>query len=314
MHSFGTKLLSIKQLQLKHVEQLFQLATQLKSSFMSTGDYGEHYHTDFSRRLVFLLFLEPSTRTRMSFESAVHRIGARCSSFSNLKSTSLVKGESVLDTIKTLEAMKPDLLVIRYPDSPMVDQHLAESPTPTISAGSGPFEHPTQALLDVFTVKEKLGNISGKNILFLGDVRHSRVANSNYHLFKLLGANIGYCAPSFYAPVAEQGWDHSTAFEKLKEGLEWADVCMVLRLQKERHSEKTDQRISEYVTYYQLNEKAMEWLSPQSYIMHPGPFVPNEEITYGAVNDSRSLILNQVENGVYVRSSLLINMLSGDSR
>ncbi|MBC86670.1 MAG: aspartate carbamoyltransferase [Bdellovibrionaceae bacterium] len=303
MPSIGPHLFSTDQLDREILTSLFGQASQFKQSWKVEEA------PSLREKVVFLVFLEPSTRTRMSFEIACHRLNAKPSVFSNSKNTSLVKGESILDTLKVLEAMGPDLIVLRSSQTESVKSHILQANCRYINAGSGSDEHPTQALLDAFTMNEKLGTLSGKNILFLGDVRHSRVANSNIILLEKLGANIGFCSPSFFRPEGDKRWMKAESFEKLQPALEWADVCIALRVQKERHSEKTDQNISEFVTYYQLNRETIKWLGPESYIMHPGPFVPNEEITYDVVNDSRSLILNQVENGVFVRAALLKMML-----
>ncbi len=249
------------------------------------------------------LFFENSTRTKLSFELAEKRLSADVLNFSSSNS-SLSKGESLIDTVNNILAMKVDMVVIRHPD-PGVASFLSKHVNSVIiNAGDGTHEHPTQALLDSFSINEKLGNVKGKNVLIIGDIKHSRVALSNIFCLKKLGANVKVCAPPTLIPRNIKDLNIQVSYN-LEESLNWCDVANVLRIQLERQNLKYFPSLREYSMLYGLDEKILSRVKKETIIMHPGPVNRGVEITSDLVDCDQSIILNQVENGVAVRMAIL---------
>lgn len=249
------------------------------------------------------LFFEDSTRTRTSFELAARRLGATVIQFSQ-SGSSVSKGETILDTAKNIEAMKPSALVIRHSSSGIPLLVSKRITVPVINAGDGFHEHPTQALLDIFTIEQKLGDISGKKILIVGDIAHSRVARSNIHAMRKLGAKVSVSGPPTLLPpdLESMGVEHSNRVEPL---LKDADVVMALRVQFERHNQYQIPSRQEYAKYWGINSARAELLKPSAIILHPGPINLGVEVDPEVTEGARSVILEQVTNGVVVRMAVL---------
>lgn len=264
-----------------------------------------------------LLFFEPSTRTRFSFEMACARLGVHPLVMDNLAGSSLEKGESIEDTILNLEAMKPLFFVVRCSDSTDMSEIAAGLNAPLVNAGWGRRGHPTQALLDIATLFEKWVAIDQKNILFVGDVRHSRVFSSHLELSKIMGYNLAYCAPEeFHLTQSNSGGTVVKKFDQIEEALDWADGVITLRVQKERHQD--GQHVikglnsEEYRRDFGLNTARAKLLKPNGVILHPGPINYGIEIEKDVLKDSRSVILQLVENGVFIREVILKRAISGE--
>ena len=249
------------------------------------------------------VFFENSTRTRLSFELAEKRLSADVVNFS-ASTSSVKKGETLLDTVNNILAMKVDMVVMRHgsPGAPhYLSRHIKAN---IINAGDGTHEHPTQALLDAFSIREKLGSISGKKIAIVGDILHSRVALSNIFALQKLGAKVMVCGPPTLLPkfIAQLGVQ--VELDVLK-ALQWCDVANVLRIQLERQQIKYFPSIREYSLYYGINKKMLDNLKKPIVIMHPGPINRGVEISSDAADSEHSIILDQVENGVAVRMAVL---------
>lgn len=245
------------------------------------------------------LFFENSTRTRISFELAQKRLSADVINFSS-SSSSVKKGETLLDTVNNILAMKVDMVVMRHP-SPGAPWFLANHIQANIlNAGDGTHEHPTQALLDAYSMREKLGDLEGKNILIVGDIMHSRVALSNIFCLTKLGANVKLCGPPTLIPkyIKNLGVDVEHDIDK---ALAWCDVANVLRIQLERQQTKYFPSLREYSLYFGVNKKRLDKLNKPIVIMHPGPINRGVELTSDVADSEHSIILDQVENGVAVR-------------
>jgi aspartate carbamoyltransferase catalytic subunit len=252
------------------------------------------------------LFFENSTRTRLSFELAQKRLSADVVNFTAANS-SVKKGETLSDTVNNILAMKVDMVVIRHPH-PGAPHFLANKiDTSIINAGDGTHEHPTQALLDAFSLRQKLGDLAGVNVAIVGDIRHSRVAISNILCLKLLGANIRVCGPKTLIPkhVSTLGVEVS---HDLDETLQWCNVANMLRIQLERQDDNTVPyfpSLREYANEFGLNDRRINDLDKPITIMHPGPINRGVEITSNVADSKHSIILDQVENGVAVRMAVL---------
>ncbi len=263
-------------------------------------------------RTVINLFFEPSTRTRISFEIAAKRLSADSVNVS-ISTSSVTKGETLLDTARNLEAMAPDCIVIRH-SMAGAPQHLAKMcNAPIVNAGDGSHEHPTQALLDALTIREYKGRISGLKVAILGDILHSRVARSNIYLLTKLGANVsiagpGTLAPPEFANLVEDGLRIEKEFEKAIEG---ADVIMALRIQRERQDAAFFPSMREYAVHYGLHPEHLKRAAPDAIVMHPGPINRGIEISSEIADGNRSLILDQVTNGVAVRMAVLYLLARG---
>ncbi len=317
MSIFGSSLLSIKSLETNDIEFLFNKARLYKDEFKKHGRIDHLVHSVSSSRpyVLMMVFFEPSTRTRVSFQMAAYRLGLRSIIFDSPTSSSLQKGETYFDTLKNLSAMKPDLMIVRYGDSIEVERVLLEMSCPVVNAGSGSGEHPTQALLDAFTLCEHLTSLQGVKILLVGDIIHSRVAKSNLYLLRLLGAEIGICGPAHLLPDSAGEWKSVQRFSHLDEGMKWCQVLMGLRLQKERHSpddlqEMKKQRAEE--ESYRVESKHLRKLSTSALILHPGPVIQGEEFAPEVLSDSRCRVLTQVTNGLFIRAALYSMILGLD--
>ena len=249
------------------------------------------------------VFFENSTRTRLSFELAEKRLSADVVNFSS-SSSSVKKGETLLDTVNNILAMKVDMIVIRH-SSVGAPHFLAKKVNANIiNAGDGTHEHPTQALLDSFSVREKLGEVAGKKIAIIGDILHSRVALSNIFAFQKLGAEVMVCGPITLIPkyIAELGVKVELDVRK---ALQWCDVANVLRIQLERQQIKYFPSLREYSLYYGINKALLESLDKEIVIMHPGPINRGIELNSDVADSDHAIILDQVENGVAVRMAVL---------
>lgn len=249
------------------------------------------------------VFFENSTRTRLSFELAQKRLSADVINFS-ASNSSVKKGETLLDTVNNILAMKVDMIVMRHasPGAPhFLSKHITAN---IINAGDGTHEHPTQALLDAFSIREKLGTIAGKKIAIIGDILHSRVALSNIFALQKLGAKIMVCGPPTLLPKFIGQLGVEVEFD-VKKALQWCDVANVLRIQLERQQIKYFPSLREYSLYYGITKKLLDSLKKQIVIMHPGPINRGVELSSDAADSQHSIILDQVENGVAVRMAVL---------
>ncbi len=249
------------------------------------------------------LFFENSTRTKLSFELAEKRLSADVINFS-AASSSVKKGETLLDTVNNILSMKVDMVVMRHP-SPGAPQFLAQHiDAKIINAGDGTHEHPTQALLDAFSMQEQLGNLNGKKVVIIGDITHSRVALSNIFCLQKLGAKVKVCGPPTLIPKHIEGLGIGVEYD-LQKALEWCDVANILRIQLERQERKFIPSLREYALYYGVNKPLLDRLSKKIVIMHPGPINRGVEITSDVADSEHSIILQQVENGVAIRMAIL---------
>ena len=249
------------------------------------------------------VFFENSTRTKLSFELAEKRLSADVVNFSS-SSSSVKKGESLVDTVNNILSMKVDMVVMRH-SSPGAPHFLSRNVKANIiNAGDGTHEHPTQALLDAFSIKEKLGEIAGKKIAIIGDILHSRVALSNIFCLKMLGAEVMVCGPITLIPKYISSLGVKVELD-VKKALEWCDVANMLRIQLERQDIKYFPSLREYSMMYGLNKQILDSLDKEITIMHPGPINRGVEITSDVADSKQSIILDQVENGVAVRMAVL---------
>ena len=249
------------------------------------------------------VFFENSTRTRLSFELAEKRLSADVINFSS-SSSSVKKGETLLDTVNNILAMKVDMIVMRH-SSPGAPHFLADHINANIvNAGDGTHEHPTQALLDSYSIRERLGEVAGKKVVIIGDILHSRVALSNIFALQKLGAEVMVCGPTTLLPkhIKQLGVKVETDVRK---ALAWCDVANVLRIQLERMQMKYFPSLREYTLYYGIDKKMLDSLDKQITLMHPGPINRGVELSSDAADSHHSIILNQVENGVAIRMAVL---------
>lgn len=249
------------------------------------------------------VFFENSTRTRLSFEIAEKRLSADVVNFS-ASTSSLKKGETLLDTVNNILAMKVDMVVMRH-GSPGASHFLSRHIDANIvNAGDGTHEHPTQALLDAFSIREKLGAVAGKKVAIIGDILHSRVALSNIFALKKLGAEVMVCGPPTLLPkfIGELGVQVELDVRK---ALQWCDVANVLRIQLERQQIKYFPSLREYSIYYGINKRLLDSLKKQIVVMHPGPINRGVELSSDVADSQHSIILDQVENGVAIRMAVL---------
>ncbi len=258
-------------------------------------------------KTVALLFFEPSTRTRVSFELAAKRLSADTLSIA-ASASSVTKGESVLDTALNIEAMNVDAMVVRHQASG-VPQILAQgTKTVIINAGDGCRAHPTQALLDVFTMVDKLGPLDGKKVVIVGDILHSRVARSNISALLTMGAHVVVCGPSTLMPCGVEGLGVEVT-TRIDRALDGADVVMALRMQKERQNELFLPSITEYIREFCITSERLKKARPTALVMHPGPTNRGVEIAADVADGAQSVILEQVTNGIAVRMAVLYLLL-----
>ncbi len=254
------------------------------------------------------LFFENSTRTKLSFELAQKRLSADIINFSS-GSSSVKKGETLIDTVNNILAMKVDMVVMRHPNAGAA-KFLSENVNAVIvNAGDGAHEHPTQALLDAFSIREKLGEVKGKKVVIIGDILHSRVALSNIFCLKKLGAEVMVCGPATLIPkfIGELG---VKVEHDLMKALQWCDVANMLRIQFERQDTKFFPSVREYIMMYGLNKEKLDQLKKNIVIMHPGPINRGVELSSDVADSEHSIILEQVENGVAVRMAVMYLLAS----
>lgn len=254
------------------------------------------------------VFFENSTRTRLSFELAEKRLSADVINFS-ASGSSVKKGETLLDTVNNILAMKVDMIVMRHASAGaphFLSHHIKAN---IVNAGDGTHEHPTQALLDAFSIREKHGDLSGKKVAIIGDILHSRVALSNIFALNKLGAEVMVCGPATLLPrhIADLGVKVEL---DVKKALAWCDVANVLRIQLERQEMKYFPSLREYTLYYGINKQLLDSLNKEITIMHPGPINRGIELSSDAADSHHSIILNQVENGVAIRMAVLYLLAS----
>ncbi|MDN3670010.1 aspartate carbamoyltransferase catalytic subunit [Echinicola jeungdonensis] len=249
------------------------------------------------------VFFENSTRTKLSFELAEKRLSADVINFSS-GSSSVKKGESLVDTVNNILSMKVDMIVMRH-SSPGAPHFLSKNINANIvNAGDGTHEHPTQALLDAFSIREKLGDVAGKKVAIIGDILHSRVALSNIFCLQKLGAEVMVCGPITLLPKHIESLGVKVEYD-VKKALQWCDVANVLRIQLERQQIKYFPSLREYSLYYGVSKKLLDQLDKEIVIMHPGPINRGVELNSDVADSDHSIILNQVENGVAVRMAVL---------
>lgn len=259
------------------------------------------------------LFFENSTRTRLSFELAEKRLSADVINFSASQS-SVKKGETLIDTANNILSMKVDIIVMRHPDVGACDFLSQHVNAQIVNAGDGTHEHPTQALLDSFSIREKLGSVEGKKIVIVGDVLHSRVALSNIYALKLQGAEIKVCGPKTLIPKYIESLGVSVEFD-IKKALEWCDVANVLRVQNERMEINYFPSTREYSQLFGINKQLLDSLDKKILIMHPGPINRGVELTSDVADSpNQSIILNQVENGVAIRMAVIYLLAQQNER
>lgn len=286
-------LTDIKQLSVENINQILNLATDFQEEKAISSCFGKH---------LMFLFFEPSTRTRFSFQMAANKLGLHAYNFATETNT-LVKGESLKDAIENLYQIGMNGVVIRHSETGIIDSLVKEIkfPISCINAGDGLHTHPTQALIDAYTMKKHLGTLKGKKIAIIGDIRHSRVAHANVSLLKKFEANIYLCAPDYFKEE-----DSSITYtQDLEEALSGADVAMSLRVQKERLEERIP--IFDYIHDYGITMKKLrQYAKPDVLLMHPGPVNRDVEISSEVLDsDFGNIILEQAHNGVFVRMAIL---------
>ena len=297
-------LLGIKYLNLKDINQIFETT--------------DHFKEVINRKIkkvpslrdvtIANLFFENSTRTKISFELAQKRLSADVINFSS-SASSVSKGETLIDTVNNILSMKVDMVVLRHP-SPGASVFLSKNVNSCIiNAGDGTHEHPTQALLDAYSLKEKIGSLKNKNILLVGDILHSRVAMSNIYAYQKLGANVKVCGPKSLIPKYIESFDVKVETNFLK-GLKWCNAVNMLRIQSERMSNSYFPSIRDYVQQYGLNKNKLDSINKEIIIMHPGPINRGVEITSEVADCDQAIILDQVENGVAIRMSIMYLLAS----
>ena len=253
------------------------------------------------------LFFEDSTRTRLSFETAAKRLSADTMTFS-VSTSSVKKGESLRDTVETIEAMGVDAIVVRHGSSGVPRQVARWADAAVVNAGDGWHEHPTQALLDCYTIRQRAGGVAGKRIAIVGDVKHSRVARSNVAAFTALGAEVTLVAPPTLLPPSLDGWPVKVSHD-LDSVLATTDVCYLLRMQRERMTEALVPSLREYTSLYGLTTRRADLLPEDALVMHPGPMNRGVEIAAEVAERPGAVIVDQVRNGVAVRMAVLFLLL-----
>ena len=292
-------LLSIENLSIEQIQLILATAT----SFREISKRPIKKVPTLRGKTVINLFFEASTRTRTSFEIAAKRLSADAINIS-VSASSIAKGETLIDTVRNLEAMAPDVIVIRHPSAGAPHQLAKRCTACIVNAGDGAHEHPTQALLDVFTIREKKGEIADLNITILGDILYSRVARSNIWALRKLGANITLCGPSTLVPRVFEQMGCRVTYD-LDEALASADVINLLRIQHERQRKTMFPSIGEYASLFGLTHARLAKTKPEALIMHPGPMNRGVEIESEIADGDRAVILEQVTNGIAVRMSVL---------
>lgn len=300
MSAISTKhLISIKELSTADIETIFNTADNFKEVI------NRPIKKVPSLRDITIanIFFENSTRTRLSFELAEKRLSADVINFS-ASGSSVSKGETLIDTVKNILAMKVDMVVMRHANAGACEFLSRNIDAKVINAGDGAHEHPTQALLDAFSIREKYGKVAGLKVAIIGDILHSRVALSNIFCLQKLGAEVMVCGPTTLMPkfIGELGVKVS---HNVREALEWCDVANVLRIQLERQATRYFPSLREYTLHFGINRQLLEAVGRDITIMHPGPINRGVELNSDVADSSQSIILNQVENGVAIRMAAL---------
>jgi aspartate carbamoyltransferase catalytic subunit len=301
-------LLSIDQLSVEQIDLVLKTA----DSFREVGTRVIKKVPALRGRTVCNLFFEPSTRTRLSFELAAKRLSADVINFTADSRTSISKGESFKDTALTLQAMGLDIIVVRHTSGGAAKRLSQWVDAGVVNAGDGSNEHPTQALLDLYSIREHLGSLEGLRIGIVGDIAHSRVARSNVKAMTKMGAVVVAIGPPTLLPPTLSSWGVEVSSD-LDEVLPKLDVVYLLRVQTERQSEQFFPSLREYATHWGLDRRRVGMLKPEALIMHPGPINRGVEISSELADHARSIIAEQVTNGIAVRAALLYLMLGGPS-
>ena len=292
-------LLSLRDVEREEIEKILSTAASMRPLLESPTKKTAHLQG----KSIVTLFYENSTRTRMSFELASKYMSAAAANIS-ASASSVAKGETLIDTGKTLDRMGTDVIIIRHPMSGaphLLAQHVNAA---VINAGDGVNEHPTQALLDMFTIQRHKGHLDGLKVAIIGDVNHSRVARSNIFGLHTMGAEVALCAPPTLMPVQMEELGVKT-YTRVEEAVEGADVVMGLRIQKERQEEGNFPSLREYSAFFGINEENLKYAKPDALVMHPGPMNRGVEITSDVADSDQSVINEQVTSGVAVRMALL---------
>lgn len=293
-------LLGIKDLQLSDIELILSTATQFKEVLQRPIKKVPSLRDT----TIVNLFYENSTRTRISFELAEKRLSADTLNFT-ASGSSVSKGETLLDTVNNILSMKVDVVVMRHSASGAPHFLAKHIPAAIVNAGDGINEHPTQALLDAFSIKEKLGTLEGKKVVLVGDIMHSRVALSNIYLLKKAGAEVMVAGPPTLIPkYIKEAFDIRVEYN-LKKALQWCDVANVLRIQLERQNQVLFSSLREYNLAYGISKKLLDSINREIIILHPGPINRGVEIDSDVADSQQSIILQQVENGVAIRMAVL---------
>ena len=315
MMAFNRKdLLGIRELSVEEISNILDTA----ESFKEVSTRSIKKVPALRGKTIINLFFEASTRTRTSFEIAAKRLSADTINISPSNS-SVSKGETLIDTARNLQAMAPDAIIIRH-QSPGVPHQLASLVEASIiNGGDGAHEHPTQALLDAFTIREHRPRIAGLQVAIIGDIMHSRVARSNTHLLTRLGAHVRVAGPRTLIPtdyhrLIGESEGSLLVCDRVEEALEGADVVMMLRIQRERMTDAFFPSLKEYSIQYGLTLRRLELAAPDAIVMHPGPVNRGVEISSDVVDSKRSLVLDQVTNGVAVRMAILFLLVGRDSQ
>lgn len=280
-------ILNLDNFSVQEINEILDLAKEFKNG--KNVDYK-------GKKVISNLFFEPSTRTHYSFDMAALRLGCRTQNF-DAGNSSLKKGESLYDTVKTFESFGTDAIVIRHVDNEYYKQ-LEGIKAPILNAGDGTGNHPSQSLLDLLTIREEFGKFEGLKVVIVGDIKHSRVAHTNFKVMKKLGMEVYTSGPLEYK---EEGYNYI----ELEEILDKVDVVMLLRVQHERHESKMKETVDEYHKLHGLNKERVEKMKENAIIMHPAPFNRGVEIADDVVECEKSRIFRQVENGVYIRMAMI---------
>lgn len=299
--------LKTSDLEIPQIHSLFEDAKKMKQHFFKTGIFPTQFP---QKSVVALLFFEPSTRTRLSFEMATLRLGGSSTFFdgASKEGTSLIKGETLDDTFWTVHAMMPDAMIVRCGDDFPLYSVRDRVKCPVINGGYGTDSHPTQALLDVFTMLESFSSLEGKNILFVGDIRHSRVVGSHRELLPKLGAHLGVLGPEQWTQGLES---NIRVMNKMDEALQWADVVMGLRIQFERHAAHSLFSREEFIKTYQIRKEHGAKMKSSALLMHPGPVNWGVEFDPSVRELAHFRMWHQKSNGVFVRAALMNLLMNG---
>ena len=299
-------LLGIKELTVADIELILETASQFKEVI----NRAIKKVPSLRDRTIANVFFEDSTRTRLSFELAQKRLSADVVNFS-ASSSSLKKGESLLDTVQNILAMKVDMIVVRHHSVGAAHFLARHINAKIVNAGDGTHEHPTQALLDAFSIREQFGTLAGRRVAIIGDIRHSRVALSNIFLLKKMGAEVRVFGPPTLIPQHILATGADGFGYHVEEALEWCEVAMVLRIQLERQSVKYFSNLQDYSLLYGITRQMLDRLGRKIVLMHPGPINRGVELSTDAADSDHSIILDQVENGVAVRMAVMYLLFNG---